>query len=207
MFTGIITHNGRLEKKEGQVFRFFAPDALIQKLKKGDSIAVNGCCLTVTNILGSTFSVEIMPETEKRTTLGLLKKEDVVNFELPATLNSFLSGHIVQGHVDGVGKVISYKLQVTSLILEIGVAKSLAKYIVSKGSIAVNGISLTVIEAGEDFFCVGIIPYTLENTMLKEIKTGDLVNIEVDILGKYVEKILKPASTQRGERVQDDIKI
>lgn len=191
MFTGIITHTGKLEKKEGSVFTFFASSDVLKKLKKGESISVNGCCLTVTDMSVNTFSTDVMQETEKKTMLGLLKKGDVVNFELPATPTSFLSGHIVQGHIDGVGKIETIKEEGNSRLLTIFVPKDLRRYIVEKGSIAVNGISLTVIKEEKDYFTVGIIPHTWENTMLINIKVGDLVNIETDIMAKYIEKLWK----------------
>lgn len=188
MFTGIITHTGKLEKREKSVFTFSAARDLIEKLKRGESIAVNGCCLTVISLLTNIFSVEVIFETEKKTMLGSLISGDRVNLELPATASSFLSGHIVQGHIDGVGKIEKIKEEGNSKLLTIFVPKDLNRYIVEKGSISVNGISLTVINVEKDCFTVGIIPHTWENTMLKHIKTGDLVNIEVDIIAKYIWK-------------------
>lgn len=120
-----------------------------------------------------------------------LRPKDLVNLELPATPRSFLAGHVVQGHIDGTGKLAGLKKKGNSRILEISVDRKIAKYIVSKGSIAVNGISLTVIEAKKKSFVVGIVPYTWENTMLQTVKIGEKINIEVDILAKYVEKISK----------------
>lgn len=191
MFTGIITHTGKLEKKESSVFTFLVSSHVVKKLKKGESISVNGCCLTVTDMSVNTFSTDVMQETKKKTMIGLLKKGDVVNFELPATPTSFLSGHIVQGHIDGVGKIETIKEKGNSRLLTIFVPKDLRRYIVEKGSIAVNGISLTVINVEKDYFTVGIIPHTWENTMLRNIKVGDLVNIETDIMAKYIEKLWK----------------
>ncbi len=191
MFTGIITHTGKLEKKERQEFTFSAPLGFVRKLKEGDSVSVNGCCLTVTNIASNTFSVDIMPETQKRTMLGYLTIGDLVNFELPATPSSFLSGHFMQGHIDGTGVIKKIQQEGNSKILTIILPEDLNRYFVEKGSVAVNGISLTVITVDRSLFTVGIIPYTWKNTMIHKIKTGDLVNIEVDILAKYVEKIIK----------------
>lgn len=189
MFTGIITHLGRLKEKKGSRFRFIIDERLREKIKKGESIAVNGACLTVTDIDNSIFSVDIMPETQKKTMFGELKISDSVNLELPTTIQTFLSGHIVQGHVDGVGTIRKIKNQGNSKILTIAIPKDLARYIVEKGSIAVNGISLTVIEVLHDSFTVGIVPFTLKHTVLNQSKVGDLVNIEVDILAKYIEKL------------------
>lgn len=115
----------------------------------------------------------------------------MVNLELPATPTTLLSGHIIQGHIDGVAKLVNITKQENSYILKFSLPTNLAKYLAKKGSIAVNGISLTVIEAGKEFFTVGIVPYTWDNTTLKNIETGDSVNIEVDILAKYIEKLLK----------------
>ena len=191
MFTGIITHTGKLEKKEKQMLTFFAASDLIQRLGEGESIAVNGCCLTVIGKSNNEFCVEIMPETEKKTMLGTLQIGDMVNLELPVTSDTFLSEHIVHGHVDGIGSVKKIKEEGNSVLLTVSIPKDLDRYIVEKGSITVNGISLTVIDIENDYFTIGIIPHTWENTMLKHIKVGDLVNIETDIIAKYLEKLWK----------------
>ncbi len=191
MFTGIISHLGKLTKAEDSVFTFSAPKTFCASLKKGTSIAINGACLTVTSKPRSNaFSVEIMPETLKRTMLGKLKVDDLVNMELPVTANTLLSGHIVQGHVDGTGKVEKIKKEGNSRLFTIKIPSLLSKYIVEKGSIALNGISLTVICAQASYFTVGIIPYTWKRTMLSKLQPGDLVNIETDILAKYLEKLI-----------------
>lgn len=191
MFTGIITHTGKLEKKGREMFAFSAPRDFMKKLKKGASVTVNGCCLTVKSVSQSTFSIDIMPETQKKTMLGSLKIGDIINLELPVSAGSLLSGHIVQGHIDGVGKIAKIQNEENSKILTIGIPKSLNRYIVEKGSIAINGISLTVINVRKNSFTVGIIPHTWEQTMLHTVKVGDKVNIEVDILAKYTEKLIK----------------
>lgn len=191
MFTGIITHVGKLETIKNDRFTFSAPVGFSRNLTKGTSVAVNGACLTViTKQSTTTFTVEIMPETKKRTTLGMLKKGSVVNLELPATPETFLSGHIVQGHIDGVGKISNVKQEGNSHILTVNVPINLTRYIVAKGSIAINGVTLTVITVIKDTFTVGTIPYTQTHTNLGNLKTGDRVNIEVDILAKYVEKLV-----------------
>lgn len=191
MFSGIIKYLGKLQKKENNLLVFKAPNSLIQKLDQGISIAVNGVCLTVLRKTKDSFSVEVMPETLNRTMFINLKKSDIVNLELPMTTQTYLSGHIVQGHVDGVGTVMSIANDKNSKILAISTAKALSKYIVKKGAIAINGISLTIISVKDSILTVGIIPYTRENTMIKNLKVGDLVNIEVDILAKYVEKLCR----------------
>lgn len=190
MFTGIITHLGKLTKKEAAVFTFSTDQDFCRKIKKGMSIAINGVCLTVLNQPTKThFSIEIMPETQNKTTLMFLKIGNLVNLELPVTPQTFLSGHIVQGHIDGISKLLGVKLFGNSRILKFSIPSTLTKYIVEKGSITINGISLTVIDTTKNYFTVGIIPYTWDNTMLHTIKPGNLVNIEVDILAKYLEKL------------------
>ncbi len=192
MFTGIITHLGKLRKVNKSTYAISADQSLLTKLRKGDSVAINGICLTVAERYKDFFMVDCIPETKLKTNIEYLKIGDLVNLELPATPNSILSGHIVQGHIDGIGKLENIKKQANSYILKFSIPEKLSKYIVNKGSIAVCGIALTVIKAGKKFFTVGIIPHTWKNTMLRSIKLGDLVNIEVDILAKYLEKLTKP---------------
>ncbi|MDD5147035.1 MAG: riboflavin synthase [Candidatus Daviesbacteria bacterium] len=189
MFTGIITHLGKLNKKDGPVFIFTADLNFCKKIRSGISIAINGVCLTVSKKTPRMFSVEIMPETLNKTMLENLKTDDLVNLELPLTPAGFISGHIVQGHVDAVAKLTNITKQGISHILKFSVPRKLSKYMVRKGSVAVNGISLTIIEASKNYFTVGIIPYTWTNTMLSNLHKNDVVNIEVDILAKYVERL------------------
>ena len=192
MFTGIISHLGKVESIEGAKFAFSVPASLIKSLKMGSSVAVNGVCLTLTNSpVGKKFNVNLMPETLKRTSFSNLKKGDFVNLELTMKADSRFEGHIVQGHVDGVAKLGSVKKQGNSRLMTFVVPEPLTRYIAEKGSIAVNGISLTVIRAKNNQFTVGIIPHTWENTMLKQLKTGDKVNVEVDIIAKYLERLVK----------------
>ena len=191
MFTGIITNVGKLNKKRGPIFSFTTDRSFCNKLKHGISVSVNGVCLTIfTKPSNDSFSVEIMPETQKRTMLENLKPDELVNLELPATADTFLSGHIVSGHIDGTAKLQDLIQKGNSRILKFSIPNSLSKYVVEKGSIAVNGISLTVIEATKNYFTVGIIPYTWGKTMLHTINIGAVVNIEVDIVAKYLEKLL-----------------
>ncbi len=199
MFTGIIAHIGKLRERKNMIFTFEAKPSLTAKLHSGMSIAVNGACLTVQDKIGKNlFSVEAMPETVKKTTLNSLKINELVNLELPMTIDSFFSGHIVQGHVDGTGFIKKITREKNSRILNIAVPKKLSKYIVEKGSVCVNGISLTVINADSSQFSVGIIPYTWKQTMLSQIKLGDSVNIEADIIAKYIGKLLK-----KGKKVNE----
>ena len=191
MFTGIITNLGKFIKKDGSVFTFNIEQTFCKKINIGTSIAINGACLTILKKNQNSFSIEVMPETLDKTTFKFLKVRDLVNLELPVTPRTFLSGHIVQGHIDGIYKLLQIHSLDNSHILKFSTPPSLTKYLVSKGSIAVNGISLTIIEAKRNYFTVGIIPYTWEHTMLKTIRTHDFVNIEVDILAKYLEKLIK----------------
>ena len=193
MFTGVISHLGKVEKFENKTLTFNAGRTFCKEIKKGSSVAVNGVCLTVVARSQNSFSVEVMPETLRRTTLGNLKKGDLVNLELSLLATGRFEGHIVQGHVDGQATVVHINIikEGNSYLFKFRVGKSLTRYFVEKGSVAVNGISLTVIEAKNDFFTVGIIPYTWDNTIFKNIKVGDQVNIEVDILAKYLEKLMK----------------
>lgn len=192
MFTGIIAYMGKVVSREGARFTFSAEEILLSKLDDGTSISVNGVCLTVLHKpTGDTFAVEVMPETEAKTMLGDLQEGDIVNLELPATPETFLSGHIVQGHVDGVGTIKSIFVDGNSRLVTIRIPQHLSKYMVDKGSICVNGISLTIITASSEEFSVGIIPFTWEHTMLSASKVGDKVNIETDVFAKYVEKLLQ----------------
>lgn len=191
MFTGIISDLGRIITKDTKQLQISADQKFLNSFKLGDSISVSGICLTVVQKSSEAFSVDFMPETENKTNLKYLKNGDMVNLELPANPNSFLSGHILQGHIDTTAELSSIKKEGNSRILKFEISSTFLKYIVEKGSISVNGISLTVIEAGNNFFTCGIIPHTWENTMLNTIKIGDFVNIEVDILGKYIEKLIK----------------
>ena len=192
MFTGIIAYMGKVVSQEGARFTFSAEEILLSKLDDGTSISINGVCLTVLRKpTGDTFSVEVMPETEEKTMLGDLQQGDRVNLELPATPETFLSGHIVQGHVDGVGTIKNITVDGNSHLITISIPETLSKYMVDKGSICVNGISLTIITASLKEFSVGIIPFTWEHTMLSAVKVGDNVNIETDVFAKYVEKLIQ----------------
>ncbi|EKD89862.1 MAG: Riboflavin synthase, alpha subunit [uncultured bacterium] len=192
MFTGIITNLGKLKKKNGSVFIFEADRKFCRKLGSGASVAVNGTCLTIFEKPTLTsFSVELMPETLNRTMFKHIKLNEPVNLELPLSPAAFLSGHLVQGHIDGVAQLKKFTKKGNSLILQFSLPENIGKYVAEKGSIAVNGISLTVALATKSYFTVGIIPYTWTNTMLKTIKIGNFVNIETDILAKYLEKLMK----------------
>jgi riboflavin synthase len=195
MFTGLIGELGSItaiEKGESSaVFTINAPK-LISQIALGDSVAVNGVCLTATAISGTTFTADVMIQTLSLTSLGQLSVASPVNLELAAQLNSRLGGHMVQGHVDGVAKVVGLTPGDKWAQFDITVPAHLAKYIVNQGSICLDGVSLTVgsIDDSNNVVTVWLIPETLENTNLSGKRAGDLVNVEVDVLAKYVERLL-----------------
>lgn len=195
MFTGLIGELGSItaiEKGESSaVFTINAPK-LIGEIAMGDSVAVNGVCLTATSISGTTFTADVMIQTLSLTSLSQLSVASTVNLELAAQLNSRLGGHMVQGHVDGVASVVGLTPGDKWAQFDITVPSHLAKYIVNQGSICLDGVSLTVggIDDASNVVTVWLIPETLESTNLSSKKVGDLVNVEVDVLAKYVERLL-----------------
>jgi len=195
MFTGLIGELGSItaiEKGESSaVFTINAPK-LIGEIAVGDSVAVNGVCLTATAISGTTFTADVMIQTLSLTSLGQLSVASPVNLELAAQLNSRMGGHMVQGHVDGVAKVVGLTPGDKWAQFDITVPSHLSKYIVNQGSICLDGVSLTVgsIDDSNNVVTVWLIPETLENTNLSTKSAGDLVNVEVDVLAKYVERLL-----------------
>lgn len=194
MFTGIIEDIGRVSgikrKQKESVFTFEVHKIDIAEVELGESIAVNGACLTVTSLGKNTFTVDASRETLSKTNLGKLKSGSRVNLERSLRVGAKLGGHLVNGHVDGVGRALSKKKHGDSIEFRFSVPDALAKYIVQKGSVAVDGVSLTVNEVKGSDFTVNIIPYTLEETIFGALKAGDDVNIECDIIGKYVEKFV-----------------
>lgn len=189
MFTGIIAELGTVADKTDAVLTITTSPAFADKLALGDSIAINGVCLTATSVTMHGFSIEYMPETARLTTIGDLKKNSLVNLELPPTPSTFLSGHIVQGHIDAVARLEHIERQGNSRILTFSIDTSAARYIIRKGSIAINGISLTVVDAGDTMFTVAIIPHTWDHTMLHTLPEGANVNIETDVLARYAEHL------------------
>lgn len=163
---------------------------MLENTKIGDSIAINGVCQTVTKLGSNFFEAQVSTETLSVTTFSNLKRSDTVNLERALTLNSRLGGHIVSGHVDGLAKVKTITKQSDFYVLKFELEKDSAKYVVKKGSVTINGISLTVANIDNNVFEVAIIPHTFENTCLKNLKSGDFVNLETDVLAKYVEKLL-----------------
>ena len=192
MFTGIVEETGFIKNFDGKKL-VVECSKVLESTKVGDSIAIDGCCQTVTAMSSNTFSADVSSETLR--IIKGFKVGDCVNLERALTPSTRMGGHIVQGHVDGTAKYLG------NMAFE--VPKDLDKYIVYKGSICVNGVSLTVSKNQNNTFAVAIIPHTLENTNLKYLKTGDFVNIETDILGRYVEKFL---STQNNNITEDFLK-
>lgn len=191
MFTGIIEEMGIVKSVKSKVITIEA-NKIFDDLKLGDSVAVNGTCLTISSFSNKIFNADITTETLSRTNLGDLKSGFKVNLERALTLNGRLGGHIVSGHIDGVGFIKNISKSENDIILKIEVSANLMKYIIEKGSVAVDGISLTVakVDNNKNSFSVAIIPHTLKETVLYYKKAGDKVNIENDIIGKYVEKLL-----------------
>ena len=189
MFTGIVEEVGVVAKISDKAMTVRACKVL-EDVKLGDSIAVNGACLTAVDFSKSEFSVDLSPETMRRTSLGQLSAGGPVNLERALLVSDRMGGHIVQGHVDGTGRVMSIKTDGDSIIFRIRVPKRLNRYIVEKGFVAVDGISLTVVKRGASSFTLAVIPYTLQNTNLAALSVGDRVNLEADILAKYVESLL-----------------
>ena len=195
MFTGIVEEVGTVTGLEGQRLTI-AASRVLEDVKLGDSIAVNGACLTVVDFQPSRFSVELAPETLKRTSFGsrapggspVLGRQ--VNLERPLAVSDRLGGHIVQGHVDATGRITSMKPEGDCVIFRVAGPKRLMPYIVEKGFVAVDGISLTVVKVGGSSFTLSVIPYTLANTNLQSQAKGSRVNLEVDIVAKYVESLL-----------------
>jgi len=194
VFTGIIKEVGEisnLQHKTSGAMLQISCKKILDGLKHGDSIAVNGVCLTVKDLNKAGFSADIMPATLESTNLGKLLPKSKVNLERALKVSGRLDGHIVQGHIDGVGAICEIKKSDEFFTIHIAAKQELLKYIVLKGSVAIDGISLTVQEVRSESFGVSIIPTTLNSTALGSKKPGDLVNIETDIIGKYVEKFLR----------------
>jgi len=195
MFTGLIAELGTItaiDKGESSAVFTIAAPALISQIALGDSVAVNGVCLTATAITGDTFTADVMVQTLAVTSLSQLAVGSAVNLELAALLNTRMGGHMVQGHVDGVATVVGLTPGEKWAQFDITVPEKLAKYIVNQGSICLDGVSLTVGEINDanNLVTVWLIPETLERTNLSGKKAGDLINVEVDVLAKYVERLL-----------------
>lgn len=197
MFTGIIEEIGKvtqIQKGTHSAILQIQAKIVLEQLKIGDSVAVNGVCLTVTSISSHSFTADVMHETLNRSALSGLTCGSSVNLERAMPANGRFDGHIVAGHVDGIGKVMQVRRDDNAVWYTIQANSSIMHYIVEKGSIAIDGISLTVASLSADFFCVSVIPHTAKVTTLGMRKIGDTVNLENDIIGKYVEKFLMPTA-------------
>lgn len=194
MFTGIVEEVGSVVSVPAGKLVIVA-SRILAGMQPGGSIAVNGICLTVTGFNDRSFSVDVMPETLKRTNLGKLHAGDRVNLERPLGLGGEIGGHLVQGHIDDTGRLASITREGEALLMRFEAPAELMRYIVPKGFIAVDGTSLTVVDKDAKCFSVYIVGYTRQHTILADKKTGDEVNLEVDIIGKYVAELMKPAST------------
>lgn len=197
MFTGIIEEIGRVLRR-GSDELSVAAQVVTTDMGMGDSIAVNGVCLTVTEFGSDGFTVNIMPETYRRTNLGLLRPGDRVNLERALAIGGRLGGHFVQGHVDATGRVLSLRPEGDSVIVAVSAPPEVMRYVVPKGFIAIDGVSLTVVERHEEVFTVSLVRFTQEHITLPEKNPGAIVNLEVDILGKYVERFVQSSPRSEG---------
>ena len=202
MFTGIVEEVGQVKAIGNGTLQIQATKVL-EDVKLGDSIAVNGICLTVTGFNSHSFQADVMPETIKRTSLGELKLGSPVNLE--RTLSSRLGGHIVSGHIDGTGRIVSLKEDKNAILMKIQADGAILRYIVEKGSVALDGISLTVAQVDSRDFTVSLIPHTRQVTNLSAKGEGSLINIENDVVGKYVAKLLQPADESVDVAAQSSI--
>lgn len=200
MFTGLVEELGKVKaiaRGVKSVRLTIEAHKVINDVKLGDSIAVNGTCLTVVKYNENCFTADVMPETVDRTALASLKIGTQVNLERTLSLGDRFGGHIVSGHIDGIGVISAKDKNDNAVIIQIATGPEVMRYIVKKGSIAIDGISLTIVDYGEDWFTVSLIPHSAAVTTLGFKKTGDTVNVETDVIGKYVEKLLGLNSTQQ----------
>lgn len=210
MFTGIIEEIGTMksiQKKKNSAVLSIEAEKVLEDTKIGDSISVNGVCLTVTSMQTHLFTADVMAETMRRSSLGQLSVGSPVNLERAMAADGRFGGHIVSGHIDGTGTIRLVTPEENAVWVEIKAPASILKFIVEKGSIAIDGISLTVAKLTEDSFSVSLIPHTGEATILLKKKPGDFVNLENDVIGKYVERLLhfkEPVAQQRTEKITMD---
>lgn len=194
MFTGIVEEIGRvISARPGNLA--IAADKVLEGMEEGASMAVNGVCLTVTSFDNKSFNVEVMPETLDKTNLGTLKTGDGVNLERPLSLGGRLGGHLVQGHIDDTARVISVSQRGDSILASFKTPPRLTAYIVEKGFITVDGVSLTVVSKDNSSFKVSLVGYTRQHTILGKLRVGGLVNLEADIIAKYVEQFSRKRSS------------
>ena len=193
MFTGIIEEVGtikQIQKNPASAVLTIAADTVLEQTKIGDSIAVNGVCLTVTDLKAGSFTADVMHETLRRSSLGSVRTGSPVNLERAMQLGGRFGGHIVSGHIDGTGVIAEVKREENAVWYTISAGENIMRYIIEKGSVAIDGISLTVAKTGKDYFKVSVIPHTMEQTILPEKRQGDKVNLENDQIGKYIEHLL-----------------
>ena len=205
MFTGIVEEVGVLKsirRGASSAVLEIAARTVLEDIHLGDSIAVNGVCLTATSFTGSSFTADVMHETLDRSSLAALRPGSRVNLERAMAANGRFGGHIVAGHVDGVGTVLETKRDDNAVWYTISASPEVLRYVVEKGSITIDGISLTVARVGPESFAISAIPHTVAVTVLKDRKAGDKVNLETDIIGKYVEKLLITGPVQPAEPKQ-----
>lgn len=206
MFTGLVAELGTVQRldRQGESYHLTVSAVkVMQNLKIGDSVAVNGACLTVVDMRDSAFTADVMPETVRLTNIGSLHAGDKVNLERTLRLCDGLDGHIVSGHVEGLGTIISRRPEGIANVVEIAAEARLLRYILPKGSIAIDGISLTVTAVTDSSFSVAIIPHTAKETTLGFKGVGDKVNLETDIIGKYVERLLNTGAYGKSEKQLD----
>lgn len=198
MFTGIVVDRGVVRKMRdrGHLELEIEAPAIARELERGDSVSVNGVCLTATDTSRKRFTTEVMPETLARSTLEGVSKGSSVNLELSAKLGDRMGGHLVQGHVDGTAEAARVEEESTARRIWFKADEDLLRYMVPKGSITLDGVSLTIVDVGRTTFQVAIIPHTLSATTLGSVEPGSVVNVEVDVLAKYVERLSRPLSTR-----------
>ena len=210
MFTGIIEEVGTVDRiaigAESAVLTISA-DKVLEGTKLGDSIAVNGVCLTVTSLQGDRFQADVMAETLRRSSLGALGRGSRVNLERAMPANGRFGGHIVSGHIDGTGTILSTRKEGNAVWVEVGASAKILRYIIEKGSIAIDGISLTVALLTDYSFSVSVIPHTGEETTLLHKKKGDVVNLENDLVGKYVERLITFPEPEEAEKNRQGITL
>ncbi len=200
IFTGLIEEIGKVKQivRNGRSIQLrIEADKVISDVEIGDSIAVNGVCLTVTAFTGNEFSCDIMPETVDKSSLKYLRAASPVNLERSLRINDRLGGHLVQGHIDAIGRIKRKEQLDIATVFRIEAPPSVLKYTVPKGSIAIDGISLTIVDVFSDSFTISLIPHSAKNTTLMEKNVGEMVNLESDIIGRYVEKLLLSADSEK----------
>ncbi len=207
MFTGIIQEVGTFKKilKTNDKYQLtISGKKVLQNVNRGDSIAVNGVCLTVINYDSSSFTADVMPETLRVSNLGNLRKGSLVNLEQAIKPNGFFGGHLVSGHIDGMGTLKNIQTERNARIIQISSPPELTNFMVDKGSVALNGVSLTIVSVNEYSLTVSLIPETWENTNFYSLAAGDKINIETDLIAKYVAKLLKSGSYQGNNKSKID---